>query len=89
MELSEKAIEKGFVITYICEVWHFKEQTDELFQPYIKAFIKIKQEASEWPAECDTEEKKGTICKIMSNMKVFNWITIKWKRIQAYALWLN
>ena len=54
----EKAIEKGYVIVYIYEVWHFKEQSNELLHPYIKTFMKIKQEASGWPAECDTEEKK-------------------------------
>lgn len=54
----EIAIEKGYVIVYIYEVWHFKEQSNELFQEYIKKFLKIKQEASGWPAECETEEKK-------------------------------
>ena len=54
----EEAIKKGYVITYIYEVWHFKEQSDELFQPYIKTFLKTKQEASGWPPKCDTEEKK-------------------------------
>ena len=46
------------MIVYIYEVWHFKEQSNELFHPYIKTFMKIKQEASGWPAECNTEEKK-------------------------------
>lgn len=54
----EQAINKGYIITYIYEVWHFKEQTNQLFQPYIKTFMKIKQEASGWPVGCDTEEKK-------------------------------
>ena len=30
------------------------------FQPYIKTFMKIKQEASGWPTECTTDEKKRT-----------------------------
>ena len=54
----QKAIEKGYIITYVYKVWHFKEQSNELFHPYIKTFMKIKQEASGWPAECDTNEKK-------------------------------
>lgn len=54
----EKAVKKGYIITYIYEVWHFKEQINQLFQPYIKTFMKIKQEASGWPAGCDTEDKK-------------------------------
>ena len=54
----EKAVEKGYVIAYIYEVWHFKQKSNNLFQPYVKTFLKIKQEASGWPSECDTEEKK-------------------------------
>ena len=54
----QKAIEKGYVIAYIYEIWHFKERSNQLFQPYIKTFMKIKQEASGWPAESDTDEKK-------------------------------
>ena len=54
----QKAIEKGNVIAYIYEIWHFKERSNQLFQPYIKTFMKIKQEASGWPAESDTDEKK-------------------------------
>lgn len=54
----QKAIEKGYVIAYRYEIWHFKERSNQLFQPCIKTFMKIKQEASGWPAECDTDEKK-------------------------------
>ena len=54
----EKAIKKGYAIGYIYGVRYFKEQSNELFQPYIQTFMKIKQEASGWPTECDTQEKK-------------------------------
>ena len=54
----EKAIQKGYIVTYIYEVWHFKEKSKELFSQYIKTFMKIKQEASGWSTECDTDEKK-------------------------------
>lgn len=54
----EQAVKKGYIITYIYEVRHFKEQINQPFQPYIKTFMKIKQEASGWPAGCDTEDKK-------------------------------
>ena len=54
----QKAIEKGYIITYIYEIWHFKERSNQLFQTYIKTFLKIKQEASGWPSECDTDGKK-------------------------------
>ena len=54
----QKAIEKNYVITYENEVWHFKQRSKKLFQSYIKTFMKIKQEASGWPAEYDTEQNK-------------------------------
>ena len=31
----QKAIEKDYVIAYIYEIWHFKERSNQLFQPYI------------------------------------------------------
>ncbi|CAB4018178.1 DNA polymerase [Paramuricea clavata] len=55
----EKALEKGYKLVRIDEVWHFPEHTDGLFKDYIDTFLKIKQEASGFPPECDTDEKKG------------------------------
>ncbi|CAB3997155.1 DNA polymerase [Paramuricea clavata] len=55
----EKALEKGYKLVRINEVWHFPEHTDGLFKDYIDTFLKIKQEASGFPLECDTDEKKG------------------------------
>ena len=54
----EKALEKGYSILAIHEVWHFPETSDELFKEYIDTFLKIKQEASGYPGECVTEEQK-------------------------------
>ena len=42
----------------IHEVWHFPQQSDELFKDYIDTFLKIKQEWSGFPEGCDTEEKR-------------------------------
>lgn len=53
-----RSCRKGYIIPYIYEEWHFKEKSKELFQTYIKTFLKMKQEASGWPAECNSEEKK-------------------------------
>ena len=53
-----KAIEKGYEILKIHEVWHFAEHTDELFKEYVNKFLKIKQEASGYPKECVTDEQK-------------------------------
>ena len=53
-----KAIEKGYEILKIHEVWHFTEHTDELFKEYVNKFLKMKQEASGYPKECVTDEQK-------------------------------
>ena len=62
----KKAVEKGYRILHIDEVWHFAETrqydptTGEvgLFTEYIDTFLKMKQEASGWPKECDTKQKR-------------------------------
>ena len=56
----EQAVEKGYRILYIFEVWHFEEKSDQLFKEYIDTFLKIKQETSDWPSECQTEEARQT-----------------------------
>ena len=53
-----KAIEKGYEILKIHEVWHFPVHTDELFKEYVNTFLKIKQEASGYPKDCVTDEQK-------------------------------
>ena len=62
----DKAIEKGYRIEkYFC-VWHWNEtlkydeitKTGGLFTGYINNALKEKQEASGFPQNCDTEEKK-------------------------------
>ena len=53
-----KAIEKGYEVLKIHEVWHWDQITDELFKDYVDTFLKIKQEASGYPKECVTDEQK-------------------------------
>ena len=53
-----KAIEKGYKILKIHEVWHYPTQTDELFKEYVNTFLKMKQEANGYPKECVTDEQK-------------------------------
>ncbi|XP_048583931.1 uncharacterized protein LOC116613862 [Nematostella vectensis] len=52
-----KALEKGYTVVKVYEVWHW-EQWDCLFKEYIKTFLKFKQEASGWPAWCVTDAEK-------------------------------
>ena len=53
-----KAIEKGYEVLEIHEVWHWEKTTNQLFSPYVNLFLKIKQEASGYPKHCVTDEQK-------------------------------
>ena len=62
----KKALEKGYVVQRIYEVWHFDEtqqydpktKTGELFTDYVNTFLKMKQEASGWPEWCQNENDR-------------------------------
>ena len=53
-----KAMEKGYRIVQVHEVWHFPQKTDTLFKEYIDTFGKIELEASRYPKNCATDEQK-------------------------------
>ena len=53
-----KAVEKGYRIIKIHEVWHFKERKKGLFRDYVNQWLKIKQESAGYPSWADTAEKK-------------------------------
>ena len=56
----EKALEKGYRILQMHEVWHLPETSDALFKDYVDTFLKIKQEfeCSGYPKNCTTVEQK-------------------------------
>ena len=54
----EKARQMGYELLKVHEVWHFEESACGLFEDYVNAWLKIKTEASGWPANCTTEEEK-------------------------------
>lgn len=54
----QKALECGYQLKKIYEVWHFPEKSQDLFRSYIDTFLKIKQEASGYPPDCETEEQR-------------------------------
>lgn len=54
----QKALECGYKIHHIYEVWHFSQSSCNLFRRYIDTFLKIKQEASGYPPDCQTEEQQ-------------------------------
>ena len=55
-----KAVEKGYKIIKIHEVWHFAtvQRKTGLFKDYVNTWLKVKQEASGWPTWCQTLEDK-------------------------------
>ena len=61
----QKAVELGYRIIKIHEVWHFPEdqRKEGLFTPYVNTWLKHKTEASGWPDHCDTQEKKDQFVK--------------------------
>ncbi|KAG8172280.1 hypothetical protein JTE90_025415 [Oedothorax gibbosus] len=56
-EEVKKAVEKGYVILKVHEVYHFSKSSDSLFKTYIDTFLKTKQESSGWPSNINTEEE--------------------------------
>ena len=58
MDKVNKAIEKGYKVIKVYEVWHFEQRTNELFQEYIKTFLKIKLETSPHNYKSDQEYKR-------------------------------
>jgi G:T-mismatch repair DNA endonuclease (very short patch repair protein) len=54
----DKAIEMGYQLVEVNEVWHFSQQTTTLFWDFIKALYKAKLEASGFPSGVDSIEQK-------------------------------
>jgi hypothetical protein len=53
-----KALEMGYRLDQIYEVWHFPQSSQYLFNSYIDIFLKIKLEASGFPDDCQTPEQQ-------------------------------
>jgi hypothetical protein len=62
-EEVKKAVEMGYTVIKIYEVYHFPQKSRDLFKAYIDTFLKIKQEASGWPSECLRENEKEAYIK--------------------------
>ena len=45
----QEAINRGYRIQHVYEVWHFSRHSNSMFSSYVDTFLKIKQEASGWP----------------------------------------
>lgn len=57
-----KAVEVGYKISKIHEVWHFppRQRMRGLFKKYVNTWLKIKQESAGYPSWADTPKKKRT-----------------------------
>ena len=55
-----KAVEKGYTLVKIHEVWHFPPQQRQtgLFKDYVNTWLKLKQGSAGWPSWCQTLEQK-------------------------------
>ena len=55
-----KAVEKGYTLIKIHEVWHFPPEQCQtgVFSNYVNTWLKIKQESAGWPNWCQTLEQK-------------------------------
>ena len=51
-----KAVEKGYKVLRVYEVWHFAKSTDTLFKGYIRRFMKIKLESSKYDFKTKEDE---------------------------------
>ena len=52
----EKAVELGYTIVKIPEVWHFDETQRGLFANYVNKWLKVKQESAGYPHWATTDE---------------------------------
>ncbi|KAI1295883.1 hypothetical protein HDE_05257 [Halotydeus destructor] len=57
IEVNE-AVRAGYRLVDIIQVLHYKVTGEDLFSKYIEMWLKIKQQASDWPADVVTEEEK-------------------------------
>ena len=54
----EKAVDLGYEVQYIYEVWHFPQVQEGLFRDCVNMWLKIKQEPSGWPDWVGDDETK-------------------------------
>ena len=55
-----KAVEKGYILVKIHEVWHFypRATPNGSFRQSVNTWLKLKQESAGWPSWCQTVEQK-------------------------------
>ena len=53
-----KALDCGYRLLLVYEIWHFDTVSDQFFKGYLDNFLKIKQEASGYPSWCQSDSEK-------------------------------
>ena len=79
----KKALEKGYVVQRINEVWHFDEteqydskmKTGGLFTDYVNTFFKMKQEASVGQSGVRAKTINGGTSETTTKRKEYPWAT--------------
>ena len=77
-----KAIQKGYRMVRIHEVWHFRNRAKGLFNDYVNKWLKGKQESARYPAWADTDERKA---EYRHNYKVHQGIDLDPEMIKKNA----
>jgi hypothetical protein len=81
----QKAISLGYEIKSILEILHYENRSNEIFQPYIKTWLKIKTESSDWPKNCTTPEAKQEFIRefyeregllFFETLIIYFWLTL-------------
>ncbi|VDK59201.1 unnamed protein product [Anisakis simplex] len=54
----QKALEKGYRVTHIFEVWQFDQFSNTLFEGYVNKFVALKVENSGFPQSVVTDQQK-------------------------------
>ncbi|XP_061764740.1 uncharacterized protein LOC133557872 isoform X1 [Nerophis ophidion] len=66
-----KALQLGYRVGKITEVWHFEERSETVFTGYVQTFLKGKQEASGYPKEAvDAESREKYIREYRENQGI-------------------
>ena len=53
-----KALDCGYRLMQVYEIWHFDSVSPHFFKGYVDNFLKIKQEASGYPGWCQSDSEK-------------------------------
>lgn len=59
----DKALQKGYRVLQVFEIWNYHSKETGLFAPYINHFRKGKQQVGGWQKGCDTENKRDRYIK--------------------------